>query len=367
MKDARELKRVLVLTPGAYGVNGGIALYNRDVIEAIAAMDEVGEIIVIARELRNPEKPPSDKIHLIPWGARGKSAFIASTVAQAARRPDAIICGHINLLPLTMPIASLIRTPTALMVYGIDVWSPRKRAARAALRGLKSIWSISEITRNKMNEWADLPDAAYQIIPNAIHLDRYEPKPPSPELVKRLGLEGRKVIMTLARLTSYERYKGVDEVVECLSALSQHVPSLAYVVVGDGDDRPRLEAKAQRLGVADRVIFTGFVDEVAKADHYRLADAFVMPGRAEGFGFVFLEALASGVPAVGSLIDGSCEALRGGLLGELVDPNHLSSIEAGVLKALARPKGVPDGLAHFAWPAFQQKIAEGVRELLEMK
>ena len=88
-----------------------------------------------------------------------------------------------------------------------------------------------------------------------------------------------------------------------------------------------------------------------------------MPGRGEGFGFVFLEALACGVPVVGSLIDGSREALRDGLLGELVDPTDPASIQHGILAALAKPKGIPDGLSYFCWPAFAQRVAGAVYDL----
>jgi len=140
---------------------------------------------------------------------------------------------------------------------------------------------------------------------------------------------------------------------------------LKYLVAGDGDDRPRLESKVRSLGLAERVIFTGMVNERDKADHFRLADAFVMPGRGEGFGFVFLEALACGVPAVGSQLDGSREALRDGLLGELVDPANPASVKQGILRALAKPKEIPPGLSYFAWPAFAQRVADAVRGLVK--
>jgi glycosyltransferase involved in cell wall biosynthesis len=177
-------------------------------------------------------------------------------------------------------------------------------------------------------------------------------------------LQGSKLILTLARLPSAERYKGVDEVLEVMPNLLKAEPRLKYIVAGDGNDRTRLEAKAQALGLADRVVFTGMISEADKADHFRLADAFVMPGRGEGFGFVFLEALACGVPAVGSKVDGSREALRDGMLGELVDPADPASIRQGILAALSRPKGIPEELSYFAWPAFSSRVSTAVLGLL---
>jgi glycosyltransferase involved in cell wall biosynthesis len=184
------------------------------------------------------------------------------------------------------------------------------------------------------------------------------------DLQARHGLDGARVIMTLARLPEKERYKGVDEVLKCMPALLRDIPNLKYLVAGEGDDRPRLMQKAQSMGLAEHVVFTGMIAEADKADYFRLADAFVMPGRGEGFGFVFLEALACGVPVVGSQLDGSREALRDGTLGELADPTDLESIRVCILRALASPPGIPPGLSYFDWPHFQARLAAAVRQLI---
>ncbi|MBU4448615.1 MAG: glycosyltransferase [Proteobacteria bacterium] len=174
--------------------------------------------------------------------------------------------------------------------------------------------------------------------------------------------------MTLGRLAPEEQYKGFDEIMELLPVLSKQIPHIAYLIVGDGKDRARLEAKAQALGVRDRVVFTGFIPEAEKADHYRLADAFVMPGRGEGFGFVFLEALACGIPVVGSKLDGSREALRGGALGILVDPGRPDEIQAGVLKALQQPPGViPAGLDYFSFENFEKRCHRILRQVIKSR
>jgi len=114
---------------------------------------------------------------------------------------------------------------------------------------------------------------------------------------------------------------------------------ITYLIVGDGRDRRRLEEKARSLGVGDRVVFAGFIPESEKTEHYRLADAYVMPGWGEGFGFVYLEALACGIPALGSKLDGSREALRDGDLGILVDPHDRDDLWQGLLEVLIRPRG----------------------------
>jgi len=357
--------RILLLTTDAYGGHGGIALYNRDIVEALAAMPDVGEIVVIPRNMPlSPERIP-DKVRFLHAAVGGKGRYIRTALDVVGEPYDLVVCGHVNLLPLAVLFKARIRAPLVLMVYGIDVWQSRNALDRFWLKYVDAVWSISAITRDRMNAWARLPASRYVLLPNAIHLDRYGIAEKRADLLERYQLGNVRLIMTLARLPGAERYKGVDEILEVMPSLLEIDPTLKYLVAGDGDDRPRLEAKAKSLGIADRVIFTGMVPESEKADLFRLADVFAMPGRGEGFGFVFLEALACGVPAVGSKVDGSREALRDGLLGELVDPADLQSIQHGILRALAKPKAIPEGLAYFAWPAFARRLADAVSGLVK--
>jgi glycosyltransferase involved in cell wall biosynthesis len=165
-------------------------------------------------------------------------------------------------------------------------------------------------------------------------------------------------MLTLGRLSSTGRYKGFDEVLDVLPELAPDIPEIAYLIVGDGDDRPRLEEKSRSLGIAERVIFTGYIAEAEKADHYRLADLYVMPGRGEGFGFVFLEALACGVPAIGSTLDGSREALKNGELGRIVDPTNKAELKSAIIATLEQAfRSVPAGLEYFSFNNFKQRLA----------
>ena len=136
------------------------------------------------------------------------------------------------------------------------------------------------------------------------------------------------------------------------------------MIAGDGDDRPRLAAIVASTGVQDDVVFTGRVLEEEKADHFRLADVFTLCGRQEGFGFVLIEALAVGTPVVGSVRDGSRDALLGGELGELADPDEPATIVEAILRALDKPRGVPDKLAHFSFERFQERLADALEPLL---
>ena len=352
------------MTTDAYGGDGGIALYNRDLAEALVTLPEVTEVVIVPRKVtRDPGTVPAN-IRFVAQAAGSKAHYIANVIGAARGKFDLVICGHINLLALAVSLAWMKRVPLVSVVHGIDVWRQPSRLARVLLNRVTAVWSVSAVTRDRMREWARLAADKFTILPNAIHLDRYGMAGRREDLIARHALQGRTVLLTLARLAAAERYKGVDEVLDILPELISHTPALMYLVAGDGDDRQRLLAKAKRLGLQQHVTFVGFVAEEEKADYYRLADVFVMPGRGEGFGFVYLEALACGVAVVGSTLDGSREALLDGQLGELADPRDPQSIRNAIAKSLQKPKQIPQALAHFAWPAFVDRLAQAARKII---
>jgi glycosyltransferase involved in cell wall biosynthesis len=171
----------------------------------------------------------------------------------------------------------------------------------------------------------------------------------------RYGLQDKTILLTVGRLAGAERYKGFDEIIELLPELATEIPNVRYLIAGDGPDQIRLASKARKLGVDDRVVFAGYVDEAEKADHYRLADAYVMPGRGEGFGIVYLEALACGIPVIASAMDASREAVRDGLLGQVVNPDEPQEIKSAIHRALQSRRHVPDGLEFFSPERFRER------------
>ena len=107
------------------------------------------------------------------------------------------------------------------------------------------------------------------------------------------------MLLTVGRMDSRERYKGHDLVIAALPALVAKGHDVAYVIIGDGDDRARLENLARDTGMSERVHFLGAVEPERLVEAYRMADLFVMPSTGEGFGIAFLEAMACGTPALG--------------------------------------------------------------------
>jgi glycosyltransferase involved in cell wall biosynthesis len=356
--------RVLLIATDVYGGHGGIALYNRDLCEAIAGHPDCEELVVLPRIIvRDVDEIPS-KVTFLAHAARGRAAYAAAiTRLRLSRRKfDLVICGHINLLP----VARVFTRKPVLLIYGIEAWRCVRRAV-PFLPAVAAVVSISDITLRRFVSWSHTPARTF-ILPNAIHLDEYRVAPRDPELEARFGVAGKTVLMTFGRVTPSERYKGFDEVIELLPSLVARHPQITYMIAGSGDDITRLRGKAASLGVERHVVFTGYVAEREKAAIYNLADVFVMPSRGEGFGFVLLEAMASGVPVVASRLDGGREAVRNGLLGTMVDPTNSAEVRAAIEDELSAPspRTFHPGLTYFSFDNFRQRLHTIVEECLHL-
>jgi glycosyltransferase involved in cell wall biosynthesis len=315
-------------------------------------------VTVIPRVIARDPEPLPERVTHRAEAAGGKFRFTATVMREAARHPgfDWVICGHINLLPVAHAAAAISGAGVILLAYGLEVWEPLGRMTRILMSRTRAVISISSHTLDRMRAWATVPEDRAFLIPNAVDLSRYTPGSRNSELAARWSLNGRRVLLTVGRMDSAEQAKGFDEILDVLPVVLAEMPDIAYVAVGDGSDRRRLQAKARALGLADSTVFPGYVSESEKLDFYRLADVFVMPSRLEGFGYVFLEALATGVPVIASKVDGSREAVRNGDWGILVDPADPVELSSAIRSALEKPS-VPDRseLDFFSWNSFERR------------
>jgi phosphatidyl-myo-inositol dimannoside synthase len=350
--------RIFVLATDAFGGYGGIALYNRDVLRALCSDSRVTEVVAVARWRSQPMEALPEKLEYRLGGVQSWIAYTLEVFRCGMRGNfDAIICCHINLVPLAWLLGRLIRVPIILQIYGLEAWQPTSRMLTNFLvRKVDVIVSISKYTLERFKHWSGVPENRCTLLPNAVHLDEYDPTVSGERFRRQFGLSGRKVLLTFGRLVSKERAKGFDEVLEILRDLLEEDQDIRYVIAGDGPDRERLQLKVEKLGLSAIVHFAGMVDEREKNELYCAADLFVMPSRGEGFGFVFLEALACGLPSIGSTLDGSREALIEGEIGTLVDPGDPEALKAAIRHGLTLSKSVPAGLSYFSYPKFVERL-----------
>lgn len=326
--------KVLALVTDAYGVGGGIAQYNRDLMGALDACTQVDKILVLPRSGSSKPQGLPDKVRqLKPRPQKAAWALAALRTAWLEGPFDVVFCGHLFSSPVAALAARIADAPLWLQLHGIEAWERPHAVQRAAAERAQLITVVSRHSRNKFLSWANCCPETVKVLPNTVEA-RFLPGPRNPALEQRYGLTNKKVLLTVSRLASTERYKGHKQVMQALARLKPAWPDVVYVIAGDGDDQPRLQALAQQLGVADSTRFVGYVQEADLPDLYRTADLFVMPSTGEGFGIVFLQALASGVPVIGGGTDGSRDPLRDGLNGHLMagsDPAELAETIGSLL------------------------------------
>jgi phosphatidyl-myo-inositol dimannoside synthase len=159
-------------------------------------------------------------------------------------------------------------------------------------------------------------------------------------LLKRYRLSpDNQLIFTLTRLASTEQYKGHDQVIKIIKTLKVKFPGIRYILAGKYDNKEKLRIQKMIVAnsVEDDVILTGFLDEGELTDHFLLADMFVLPSKKEGFGIVFIEALACGLPVICGNSDGSIDAIRNGELGKAINPDDLTALESAITDNLKTP------------------------------
>jgi phosphatidylinositol alpha-1,6-mannosyltransferase len=357
--------RVLALVTDVFGEGGGIAQYNRDFVSALARSDGIAEVIVLPRRgtMLVGELPLRVR-QLRP--ARGKFAYaLAALRAAWTQRPfNVVFCGHLFMAPLAAVIARLLGAPLWIQVHGTDAWQELSGPHRRAGETATLITSVSRHTRRRLLAWVGIDPGRVKILSDTVD-PRFRPGPKPDYLAERHRVYGKKVLLTVARLAASERYKGHDRVISILPLVLRTHPETVYLIVGDGDDRPRLEALAAASGAAAAICFAGAAPPEELPDYYRLSDVFVMPSTGEGFGIVFLEAMASGIAAIGGNRDGSLDPLADGALGRVVDPGDGEELAAAICAALDRPQSAVDRATRFKIASFEEHVATLVRSFID--
>lgn len=327
----------------AFLLTGGIEKVNRVLLRALYDLQlsrKVGAQAVSPYAIIcDPRYFPEAQL----LGYRGQRWRFMLDMLWKPWRADVLLLSHLNLAPAVNVLKwRYPKLKIVLIAHGIEVWEPVGSGKRRFLQQADRILAVSRYTRERMIEVHGIEPARIRVLPNC--LDPFFQPPadfnkPS-YLLERYGLQpDQPVLLTLSRLNGQEGYKGYDKVIESLPALRKRYPALQYILAGQYDEteKARLYTIIQRLKLQDCVRLTGFVPDEELIDHYRLADVFVMPSKKEGFGLVFIEAMACGTPAIGGNQDGSVEALRPNELGLAVDPDDLEAITGAIDRMLSVP------------------------------
>jgi len=263
---------------------------------------------------------------------RRKVRFIASILRMAAKTDIAYITS-----PYLAPISILLRfiRPSVRCLvasHGVEVWKPLSIHRRLGLRFSQKVTAPSRFTKEKVIEMQNVNPNKIKVIPWGL-----EPgfsKKPSPGSRPAVDVPPGKLLLTVARLGEADRRKGVEIVIKALPTILNAVPDAFYMVLGDGDDRQRLEDLTNNLGVADHVLFLGQKSDEEIAIFYAACDVFVMPSSKEGFGLVFIEAMAYCKPIIAARHGGALDIVNHEVTGLLTEPGDVHGLASQVIRLL---------------------------------
>jgi len=327
---------------------GGIQSYVRDIFQAYQNLTNFTEpndsfsesdifLLRDGKDCKNPYQSKSIKFHYFKsqsvWLGRLRLG-ITLLWFLLKKQPKQVFCGHINLAPLVQILCVPLGIPYTVLTYGKEVWEPLPNKYQQALKQATKILTISRYSRDRCCESNHLDPEKFQLLPCMVDGDKFIPGLLPVDLIEGYNLQRAKVLMTVARLWSGDPYKGVDVTIRSLPIILQSFSEVKYLIIGQGDDQTRLAKLAQDLGVGEKVIFAGFVPTEDLVKHYQVADAYVMPSQ-EGFGIVYLEAMACGLPVLSGDGDGSADPLQDGKLGWRVphrDPEAVANACIEMLK-----------------------------------
>ncbi len=306
--------------------------------------------------------------------ARSKARFVTTAMRVGRRRPKLVLAAHPNLAPIVRAMHVIApRMKSIICTHGVEVWEPLSPLRRSSLRRSTLVLAPSRATADFVTSVQGVPPARVRVLPWGLDPD-FETKMAGTSAAKLpQGFPAGHVVLTVGRWLATERYKGMDTLIMSLPKLLLHWPDLQLVLVGAGDDREWLEAIARESGVRLHVHFLTDLSYAELSACYATAEVFALPSRGEGFGFVFLEAMAHGKPVIGGAHGGAPEVIGDGETGYLVqhgDPVQLAtSIDALLANPeLARQMGARGRArveSEFRFNVFAKSFRKILRQLCE--
>ena len=288
---------------------------------------------------------------------RAKAKFVFAACRAARKNARIIFAAHPNLGPPASVAKKFGRDAKVIVVtHGVDVWEKRSPQRRKALLEADLVLAPSSYTVAKLAEVQGVaPEKiirlAWPLGSAFLKLAEDSSSLPLPKSFPKNGA----VILGVGRWAAAEKYKGADDLILATAKLRTQNPNISLVLVGTGDDLARLKAlaNAHNLGVAVR-----FLEDLPRNELiacYAHCDIFALPSTGEGFGLVFLEAMALGKPVIGVASGGTLDIIRDGRNGILVPPPK------------SDPSGLENALARLlADPALRQSMGrEGARIIAE--
>jgi phosphatidyl-myo-inositol dimannoside synthase len=306
--------------------------------------------------------------------ARGKAGFAVAALKAARRKAKLVVAAHPNLAPIVRSMNIVApRIKSVICTHGIEVWEPLSRMRRAALQRATLVLAPSRATADYVVSLQGVAKEKVRVLHWGLDPD-FETRVAATSAA-RLPAEfpqGR-VLLTVGRWLANERYKGMDTLIQAMPRLLLRWPELQLVMVGTGDDKEWLVNQARDSGVQRYTHFLTGLTPAELSACYAAAELFALPSRGEGFGFVYLEAMARGKPVIGGAHGGAPEVIQDGLTGYLVQHGDTVQLATSIDALLSNPEAAREMGARgrervekeFRFPVFAKAFKKILRELCE--
>jgi phosphatidylinositol alpha-1,6-mannosyltransferase len=269
---------------------------------------------------------------------RGKVRLTATAMRAARRHARLVLVGHPNLAPVAQAMRIVApRLKTIICTHGIEVWEPLSVLRRRALRRANVVLAPSRDTADQVSMQQRVVRERIRVLPWALDPQFEAIFIPTAQAALPANFPSGRVVLTVGRWLANERYKGMDTLITALPRLLTRWPELQLVAVGEGDDRTWLENLAEERGVSRHVYFLSGLNYTELAACYAACEMFALPSRGEGFGLVYLEAMAFGKPVIGGAHGGAPEVIQDGVTGYLVQHGDAVQLATCIETLLSDP------------------------------
>jgi phosphatidylinositol alpha-1,6-mannosyltransferase len=307
--------------------------------------------------------------------ARSKLQFVRAAMRAAGRKPTLVIALHPHLAPIVWAMRIRSRKfHSIVFTHGIEVWKPLAWPRGAALRRADLVIGPSADTVQHLIAEQGIPVGKVLRLPWGLD-PAFEARllAPVPSALPAEFPQSARIILTVGRWDPAERYKGADTLISALPRVLQASPDVYLVLVGGGEDRPRLEQLARDQSVSERTRFLQNLTPDELFACYASCDIFALPSRGEGFGLVFLEAMAHGKPVIGGAHGGSPDVIEDGVTGRLVPHGDIERLSGALESLLADPvraremgaQGRNRVEATFSFKQFQSRLTQMLSDVLD--
>lgn len=315
-------KKTLFIYQNAFSQTGGIQAFNKYFISALEDIkNENKNFDAELLSIYDNKKDIKSNLKFTTLNNSKLSAF--KHIFKYQRSYDTFIFAHVNLAPLAIFLKILKPNANILFcTHGIEIWKKLSKSTEWIMNK-STVLTVSNFSKNELLKYnPNLKDV--KLFPNCIKMQDTN------KILNNPYNENEFNILSVTRLSSSEKLKGIDTMIKTLPLLIKEIPNIKYSVIGKGEDTIRLKQIAKELNVEKYVDFLGFVDDINA--YYQHCDLFSLPSKKEGFGIVYLEAMQYKKPVIGVNFGGPTDVIKHNETGYLFNYDEINKISYSILE-----------------------------------